>query len=100
MAHYLYILKSLKDERLYTGCTANVPERIRNHNRGGTPSTRHRRPFQLIYVEEYPDRTTALARERELKSLEVGAAKFDLVAQQTPEMVAATQMRWLGETQR
>ena len=95
MAHYGYILRSLKDGRLYTGCTGDVAERLRHHNRGGTPSTRHRRPFELVYVEEYPDRPTAQTRERWLKSLEGGSAKFELVAQQTPSIVAATQRRWL-----
>ena len=97
MSHYVYILRSLKTGRLYTGCTADVAERVRNRNRGGTPSTRGRGPYELVYVEEYPDKATAMARERWLKSLEGGAEKFRLVAAQTPEMVEATRHRWLGQ---
>src|SRR2546430_925139 len=69
MPCYLYILRSLKDQRLYTGICADVGDRFRYHNHGGSASTKHRRPFELLYVEEFPDRSAAALRERQLKSL-------------------------------
>ncbi len=98
MRHYVYILRSLKDGRLYTGCTADLGERVANHLRGGTPSTRHRRPLELVYVEEWPDKASAMARERSLKSLQGGGEKFELVASQTPEALRQLRSRWLGSS--
>ena len=92
---FLYILRSLKDGRLYTGIGKNVSERIHHHNRGGTPSTRHRRPLELLYVEEYPDRTSAANRERYLKSLEGGPEKHRIVGSLTAADIAAVQAKYL-----
>jgi putative endonuclease len=64
----VYVLRSLKDGKLYTGLTENLPRRIREHNRGKTESTRHRRPFVLVYTEEYATREEASTREAFLKS--------------------------------
>jgi len=95
MADYLYLLRSLKDGWLYTGCTANIRERYYGHNRGNTLSARHRRPFELVYVEVHPDKPGAEQREQYLKSLEGGPEKFRLVETQTP--LRELRVRWLGE---
>ena len=65
---FVYVLKSEIDDRLYVGLTQNVEKRLKEHNRGKTRSTKGYRPWQLIYVEEYPDRPTARKREKYLKS--------------------------------
>lgn len=96
MAHYVYILRSLKDGKLYTGCTNDVAWRLASHNRGATISTRNRRPFELAYAEEHADKASAMARERQLKSLEGGAEKFRLAAG-SPVELAAIRKRFLGE---
>jgi len=70
MNHWLYILRSVKDGKLYVGVTKNVENRLRQHNEGITPSTRYRKPFELIYKECYNSKREALKRERYLKSLE------------------------------
>ena len=70
MNHWLYILRSVKDGKLYVGVTKNVENRLRQHNEGITPSTRYREPFELIYKECYNSKREALKRERYLKSLE------------------------------
>ncbi len=44
---YVYILKSLKDSKKYTGSTLNLDKRIQQHNKGYVKSTRHRKPFVL-----------------------------------------------------
>jgi len=33
--------------------TANIDNRLKNHNQGGTKSTAYRRPFQFIFCEFY-----------------------------------------------
>ena len=70
--HYVYVLRSLKDGKLYTGYTTDLRDRVATHNSGNASSTRHRRPLQLIYYEAYLLSSDAKAREIFLKS---GAGK-------------------------
>ncbi len=71
--YYFYVLYSLKDDRLYKGVTSDVIKRLEQHNSGRTRSTKHRRPFVLLYFEEYSDKTSALKQEQWSKTLEGGA---------------------------
>ena len=68
-----YVLYSLKDERLYKGYTSNMGQRLTKHNRGGSKSTKHRRPFVLIYAEQYLTKQDAISREQWSKTLEGGS---------------------------
>jgi len=43
--YYVYVLRSLKDKKLYTGHTNNLSERIEEYNKGLAKSTKNRRPF-------------------------------------------------------
>jgi putative endonuclease len=63
----LYILKSTVDQRFYIGTTANLNDRIKRHNEGRSKSTRSRRPWEVVYVQEFASRGEATARERQLK---------------------------------
>lgn len=65
---YNYILLSLKDNDLYTGCTNNLQTRVKTHNSGGVPSTNNRRPLKLIYCEACISQDDAYRREKYLKS--------------------------------
>lgn len=69
MVYFVYILYSSKDQGLYVGCTRNLEQRLRIHNRGGVPSTKSRRPLKLIYTELFSSKVQAFQRERFLKSL-------------------------------
>ncbi|MEN9328072.1 MAG: hypothetical protein RI947_880 [Candidatus Parcubacteria bacterium] len=62
--YYIYVLQSLKDYRTYVGYTDNVERRIKQHNAGGSKSTRYRAPFKLLFTEEFA--TMAEAKKREL----------------------------------
>lgn len=66
--HFVYILQSIKDTRLYVGITANLHLRLEKHNRGEVISTRHRKPFRLIGYEAYLTKQEAGLREKFLKS--------------------------------
>jgi len=66
--YYVYILKSKKDGKLYTGHTEDLERRIADHNSGKVRSTVVRRPFELVYSEYYPTRSEARWRERHLKT--------------------------------
>jgi len=66
--YYVYILRSLKDRKLYIGYSSDLKRRITEHLRGGVKSTRHRLPLQLSCYEAYNYKQEARARERFLKS--------------------------------
>ena len=66
--HYVYVLRSLRDGNLYTGYTTDLRQRVADHTAGKAPSTRNRRPVQLIYYEAYLLPKDAKAREVFLKS--------------------------------
>ena len=67
---HVYVIKSLKDHKNYTGITNNLERRLSEHNQGkiSTPSTKNRGPFKLIYSEKVEDRINARKREKFLKS--------------------------------
>jgi len=64
---YVYILKSLKDQKLYFGSTNDLKKRFREHNSGKVFSTKYRKPFKLIYYEAYSIEKDARHRESNLK---------------------------------
>lgn len=66
--HYIYILKSLKDGKYYTGFSSDLRSRIKDHQTGNVQSTKNRRPMELIYYEAYKEKTQALEREKFLKT--------------------------------
>ena len=66
--HTVYVLKSLKDNRTYVGCTHNLQNRIREHNSGEVKSTKNRIPFYLWYKEEFLDKYEAFKREQHFKT--------------------------------
>ena len=65
---YTYLLQSHKDKKWYTGCTADLRKRFKEHNAGLSLSTKGRGPFEIIYYEACFNRNDAFARERYLKS--------------------------------
>ena len=66
---YVYILLC-GDGTLYTGHTNDLSRRLAVHNAGkGAKYTRSRLPVSLKYWEELPNKSSALRRERAIKSL-------------------------------
>lgn len=64
---YVYVMKSMKDARLYTGYTNNLKRRFSEHNEKANKSTKHRTPFDLLYYEAYKSQADAKQREYNLK---------------------------------
>ena len=64
---YTYILKSKKDGNLYIGSTTDLKRRFIEYNSGLVKSTKPRRPFKLIYYEDYSAEKDARDREHNLK---------------------------------
>jgi len=58
------------DGTLYTGWTTDPERRVKVHNKGlGARYTKIRRPVKLVYVEELPDKKSAMKRELAIKRL-------------------------------
>ena len=57
--YYVYILKSLKDGKLYIGKTRDLKTRFLNHQKGNVHATRTRIPLVLLYYEAFANRTDA-----------------------------------------
>ena len=68
MFYYTYVLKSIIDKKLYTGWTINLEERLKEHNKGSTISTKYRGPFELVYFEACLSKEKAILREKQLKT--------------------------------
>jgi putative endonuclease len=66
--YYVYVLRSITDDGLYIGYSANLRKRIREHRKGLSFATSFRGPWQLVYYEAYLDQRDAVGRERYLKS--------------------------------
>ena len=70
MPCYCYIVECA-DGTYYTGWTINPEKRVAVHNKGrGARYTRTRGPVRLVYVEELPDRKSAMKREIAIKKME------------------------------
>lgn len=69
MGCFCYILEC-SDGTYYTGWTTDPERRMTQHNKGiGARYTKTRRPVKMVYLEEQPDKVTALKRERAIKAL-------------------------------
>jgi len=66
---YCYIVECA-DGTYYTGWAVDAEKRVDVHNKGrGAKYTKMRLPVKLVYVEEQPDRVTAMKRERAIKKM-------------------------------
>ena len=69
MLYFIYVLKSETTDSSYVGYTSNLEKRLVEHNNGKSLSTRRKRPWRLVYKEEYSTRSEAASRERYFKSI-------------------------------
>ncbi len=78
IVYYAYMLRCA-DGTLYSGYTNDLTRRLAVHNSGrGAKYTRSRRPVELVYWQEFADKSAAMRREAELKRLS-RAAKEALI---------------------
>lgn len=74
--HYVYILKSEVDGRIYVGFSSDLRARLLRHNSRRVRSTKAYAPWKLIYYEAYRAKGDATKREKQLK---MHAPKNDLI---------------------
>lgn len=68
MFYYVYILRSKKDGKLYTGYTKDLKLRFEQHQKGLAEATKLRKPFEVVYYEACLNQQDATHREGYLKS--------------------------------
>jgi len=71
---YVYILKSDKVNRYYTGHSADYTKRLSEHNRGKVKSTKAYIPWKLVYLERFDTKSEAFNREQKIKKYKSGSA--------------------------
>ena len=72
MSCFCYILECA-DGTYYTGWTTDPERRVKQHNKGiGARYTKTRRPVKMVYLEEQPDKISALKRELAIKKMKRG----------------------------
>lgn len=80
---YVYILGS-HSRRLYIGVTSDLEGRIWEHKQGLIEGfTKNYKINQLVYVEDYSDMLSAIAREKQLKGWS-RAKKLALIKEKNP----------------
>ncbi|MBE3096912.1 MAG: GIY-YIG nuclease family protein [Planctomycetes bacterium] len=73
----MYVIQSQVTGCHYTGSCADIADRLRHHNCGATPSTRHGIPWNVVHTASLATRQDALRRERFLKT---GQGRRELAA--------------------
>ena len=68
MSYFVYILQSEVDSSFYIGYTSNLQQRLAEHNSGKTRYTSRKRPWNIVYFEEFVSKSDALKREKFLKA--------------------------------
>ncbi|CCD87775.1 conserved protein of unknown function [Bradyrhizobium sp. ORS 285] len=66
---YVYIIRSLAfPEQEYIGASADIKQRLKDHNAGRSAHTSKFAPWTLVWYCAFPDKQRALAFEAYLKS--------------------------------
>ena len=65
---YAYVLRSKKDNKLYISLSRDLKKRMTRHNKGLVPSTKHRRPLELVYYEACLSEEKSAKREQYFKT--------------------------------
>ena len=70
MSRYRVYILQCSDSSLYTGCTNDVARRLEEHRSGkASRYTRSRLPVTVKYTESAPNRSEALRREAQIKTM-------------------------------
>ena len=67
--NYVYIIRSVSDpSQTYTGATADLKQRVADHNAGKSTHTSKYTPWELEFYAAFADKYTAYEFEKYLKS--------------------------------
>ncbi len=65
---YVYLLRSKKDGKIYTGYTSDLKRRVQEHEAKGVHTTARMGDVSLIYYEAFINKSDAQEREGYLKT--------------------------------
>ena len=66
--HYVYVLQSLShSSQIYIGMTADLKQRLLDHNAGRVPHTSKFTPWEIRVATAFKNKARAMAFERYLK---------------------------------
>lgn len=66
--YFFYILRSLKNKKLYLGSTSNLKNRIKSHNEGKNFATKPNIPYELIFYSAFKNEKDAINCEQYFKT--------------------------------
>jgi putative endonuclease len=67
--NYVYLIRSISDpSQIYIGATADLKQRIADHNAGKSAHTSKFAPWELEFYVAFPEKQTAFEFEKYLKS--------------------------------
>ncbi len=66
--YYFYILRSLKNNKLYLGYTNNLKKRIKSHNSKLNKASKPNAPFELIFYSGFNNKEDAVGCEKYFKT--------------------------------
>ena len=65
---YFYILRSLKDKKLYLNYTPDLKKRFRRHNEGRNKATKTYIPYESVYYSAFKIKKDELECEKYFKT--------------------------------
>lgn len=68
MSAFIYVIQSTKNDSYYVGSAEDVLKRLRQHNAGGVASTKYKRPYKLVFSQEFDSIIEAKKAEKKIKS--------------------------------
>ena len=80
MKYYLYIIKTV-DNTLYCGIATDVLRRFNEHllSKKGAKYTKIHKPKEIVYVEEFEDKSSASREEYRIKKTLTRIEKLELI---------------------
>ncbi len=66
---FTYILHSKTKNKFYVGATNNLSRRISEHNSGQSKSTKHGKPWELVFVATFENFSDARKLETRIKKM-------------------------------
>ncbi|THU40723.1 GIY-YIG nuclease family protein [Niastella caeni] len=83
----VYVLYSTRFDKIYIGYTSDLQDRFKSHNELGTKGwTIKFRPWEILHTENFDSKTSAMMREKQLKSAQGRAFIKELVRRKYPSL--------------
>lgn len=66
--YYFYILRSIKNKKLYLGYSPDLKARLISHNNGENKATKPNTPYEIIYYSGFINKDDAIKAEQYYKT--------------------------------